>query len=254
VTASVNKNSICSGTEVVFTAAAKEAGPFPAYHWFLNGSPATTGPVYRSAALHDGDAVYCRVTPAQSACPNHAAISDTIRAVVYPLPVLRIIPADTLISIGSCVHFTTVITGTVARYTWNPLPQLQAPVSLQPTTIALNDQTEFSLLVETEKGCKATAKAVVRIIKHLYMPNAFTPNGDGRNDHFRIPPGVKLKLELFSVYDRWGNRVFSTRAIEKGWNGTWKGMPLSTGNYVYVITGSDEKGMVLLKGNVLLVR
>jgi gliding motility-associated-like protein len=86
------------------------------------------------------------------------------------------------------------------------------------------------------------------------MPNAFTPNGDGVNDVFRIPPRTSFSLKEFSVFDRWGNRVFSTQNINEGWDGTLKGVWLNEGIYVYVIKGSNDKGEVVLKGQVALIR
>ena len=86
------------------------------------------------------------------------------------------------------------------------------------------------------------------------MPNAFTPNGDGFNDIFRIPPKVFLHLEEFSIFDRWGNKVFSTRNINEGWDGRFKGHLLDAGSYVYFISGTNEKGDVRAKGTVVLIR
>ena len=86
------------------------------------------------------------------------------------------------------------------------------------------------------------------------MPNSFTPNGDGKNDVFRIPPAVTLDLDEFAVFDRWGNTVFSTKDISKGWDGTWKGQPSAPGVYVYLVKGKSIKGEVLSKGTVILVR
>jgi gliding motility-associated-like protein len=220
----------------------------------LNDRPAVSGPVYKSTTLRDADALYCQVTPKQDACLVQPVSSNTIRVEVYAVPVLRIAPADTVIAMGGTVQFKTAITGTVAQYTWSPLSQLQAPLSLNPTTTVLTDGVEYFLTVTNDKGCKATGKAIVNVIKKLYMANAFTPNNDGINDIFRIPPGVTLTLKSFTVYDRWGNAVFTTRNSTTGWDGTLKGQPLNTGNYVYVIEGTDEKGKVFLKGNVLLLR
>ena len=86
------------------------------------------------------------------------------------------------------------------------------------------------------------------------MPNAFTPNGDGKNEVFRIPPGISLKLKRFSIYDEWGAKVFSTENSSKGWDGTISGKQQATGVYVYIIEGTNEKGKILLKGTFVLIR
>jgi gliding motility-associated-like protein len=83
---------------------------------------------------------------------------------------------------------------------------------------------------------------------------AFTPNGDGKNDVFRIPPDASIDLEVFSIYDRWRNKIFSTKNISQGWDGTIKGIQQATGVYVYMIKGSNEKGKIFLKGSFILIR
>jgi gliding motility-associated-like protein len=74
------------------------------------------------------------------------------------------------------------------------------------------------------------------------------------NDVFRIPPGVNLQLKEFSVFDRWGNRVFNTKNRHHGWDGTYKGKPDAMGTYIYFISGSGGKGRVFKRGAVLLIR
>ena len=88
----------------------------------------------------------------------------------------------------------------------------------------------------------------------LLMPNAFTPNNDGKNDLFRIPPGIPLILDNFSIYDRWGNKIFTTNDLRKGWDGTYKGTKLSTGVFVYTVSGKLNNEDKFLKGTVLLIR
>ena len=86
------------------------------------------------------------------------------------------------------------------------------------------------------------------------MPNAFTPNGDSHNDVFRIPPDTYLNLREFSIFNRWGNKIFTTTDITKGWDGYTNGLPCENGTYVYIITGTNDSGEISLKGTVILVR
>ena len=87
------------------------------------------------------------------------------------------------------------------------------------------------------------------------IPDAFTPNGDGHNDIFRIPPGVDLALEEFEIFNKWGTQVFATNNINTGWDGTYKGEFSEVGVYVYFIKGKTSAGKpVFLKGIVALIR
>lgn len=110
-------------------------------------------------------------------------------------------------------------------------------------------------MVTTGNGCTATGKVTVITGRPLDIPNAFTPNGDGHNDIFRIPPGVQFTLQELNIFDRWGKRVFTTGDVTKGWDGTYQGSPTDTGMYVYLITGKTPVGkLVFLKGTVLMIR
>jgi gliding motility-associated-like protein len=256
VTITTANNDVCKGTYILFTASAQEAGTLPSYQWILNGTPVnnTNSPVFTSNTLSNGDQVSCRVVPQGDVCSTTPVSSNTIIAVINDLPIVRVSPADTTINVGNRVFLRSEVTGNITSYQWSPEDKLEAPVSLRPSTIGLMDNIVYSLTVENDKGCRADSKAIIRVIKQLFMPNAFTPNGDGVNDVFRIPPRTSFSLKEFSVFDRWGNRVFSTQNINEGWDGTLKGVWLNEGIYVYVIKGSNDKGEVVLKGQVALIR
>ena len=111
------------------------------------------------------------------------------------------------------------------------------------------------MVVNTSFGCTATDKITVIAGRPLEIPNAFTPNGDGHNDVFRIPPGVPFNMQDFEIFDRWGKRIFHTQNIIQGWDGTYNGIPADMGTYTYIITGKSASGVpVTLKGTVVLIR
>ncbi|WP_204306850.1 gliding motility-associated C-terminal domain-containing protein, partial [Klebsiella aerogenes] len=83
---------------------------------------------------------------------------------------------------------------------------------------------------------------IVRIYKtgpEIFVPSAFTPNGDGRNDILKpITVGI-TQLFYFRIYNRWGQLVFSTSSIGKGWDGTFGGVKQASGTYVFETLGAD---------------
>ena len=88
----------------------------------------------------------------------------------------------------------------------------------------------------------------------VWIPSAFTPNGDGKNDVFR-PYLHDVRLVDFSVYNRWGERVFISYSKGAGWSGDFKGVPCATGIYFYVVRYrgiTDE--VLVLKGDMTLIR
>ena len=255
LTISASVNDVCAGTAIAFTADAQNAGLSPSYQWILNNaSLSNSTAVFTSNTLSNGDALYCLLTPGNDACSTSPISSNTIVAIIEDLPTITISPADTIITVGQQVRLNTTVTGNISTYQWDPSNKLENALTLSPSTIHLTDNTTYSLTVESDKGCQASAIAIVKVGKPLLMPNAFTPNGDGVNDVFRIAPGVSLQLKEFSIFDRWGNMVFTTNQIGKGWDGILNGTPANSGTYVYYIKGTNEKGTVFLKSTVELIR
>lgn len=90
---------------------------------------------------------------------------------------------------------------------------------------------------------------------NIMMPSAFTPNGDGINDLFKVKYPFPLKQFNMVIYDRWGEKIFETNSIDGAWDGTWKGNPCTQNSYVWIIrfinSGNDAQQ---LKGVVTLLR
>jgi gliding motility-associated-like protein len=108
------------------------------------------------------------------------------------------------------------------------------------------------------QGCYGEDNIIVTIFKtgpDIFVPSAFTPNGDGLNDIiFPICVGIK-QLDFFKIYNRWGQLVFSTNQIGKGWDGLISGTKQGTANFVYMAQAVDYLGHVIFKkGNIVLIR
>ncbi len=90
-----------------------------------------------------------------------------------------------------------------------------------------------------------------------FLPDAFTPNGDGRNDIYRLRWKGDVKNLVFSIYNRYGERVFVSYQPDVGWDGTFHGRPVDMGVYFYDVKfdcGSKEGNRVEYKGDVTLIR
>jgi gliding motility-associated-like protein len=115
------------------------------------------------------------------------------------------------------------------------------------------------LVSTTDHGCKDTIMKVMDIRDEMtvYIPNTFTPNNDNLNDIFNVR-GVGLRPENYSmeIFDRWGNSVYSTRDILKGWDGTIKGQMAGDGVYIYKIkiVGANGEGKKEYIGHVSLLK
>ena len=108
----------------------------------------------------------------------------------------------------------------------------------------------------TSQGCRVTDSIDIYVSAEtaLALPNAFTP-GNGPNGEFKIIKRGIATLKDFSVYDRWGVKVFQTTDINAGWDGTYKGTPQPFGVYIYQVSAVTSTGQGFVKkGNVTLIR
>ena len=141
-------------------------------------------------------------------------------------------------------------------FVWSPAGPLNNPFIANPQAIIYND-TYFYVHITDAIGCTDDDTIFVKAYEGptYYLPNAFTPNGDGLNDVFFPTPVGISSTEYFRVFDRFGSLMFQTREWMKGWDGTLKGKPASSGTYVWMIKGIDKNGSVVeMKGTVILLR
>lgn len=252
---SASENDVCPGTVVAFHAVALNAGSGITYKWNVNNKSVNVNASdYATTLLKDGDRIYCSIIPGSNQCSASEVFSNTITAVIRPVPVITMIPADTLVKAGTELNLKGVVQGSVVSYQWTPEARLNGAGTLTPVTTRLTERTVYTLKVTNAQGCTASSTAVVQIFRPLMMPDAFSPDGDGLNEVYRIPLNTDLKLKQFSIFDRWGNKVFSTTNISKGWDGRLNGKLASTGIYLYVLQGTNESGDVTRKGRIMLIR
>jgi gliding motility-associated-like protein len=142
------------------------------------------------------------------------------------------------------------------HYSWSPVGSLSNPNA--PRTIATPTSTTTYVAAGFDvNNCafRDSVRVTVKYHGNLLIPSGFTPNGDGINDIFKVVnPRVQSLME-FRVFNRWGQEVFSTTNINKGWDGTWKGIPQDIGTYQYLIRVGYADGLTeLYKGDVQLIR
>jgi gliding motility-associated-like protein len=242
---------VCKGDAVTFITTIDNGGNTPVYHWKINGIDAGTNEnTFTSYNLANGDRISCVLT---SSIPCVLPVSsEDLPVVIKPLPVLSAGP-DTAVFPGNSVQLYAHSDGVVQSYSWSPSEGLSGTSLANPIAFA-TDSVTYYLTVTAEDGCQGYAKVKISLLRHLLMPNAFTPNHDGRNDVFRIPYSTALDLKDFSIFDRWGRLVFKTKDISKGWDGYLRGTPADAGSYVYLIRGNFQGEEVNLKGTVILIR
>ncbi|MFZ4059170.1 MAG: T9SS type B sorting domain-containing protein, partial [Ferruginibacter sp.] len=179
-------------------------------------------------------------------------VSDSMVLTVQP-PVVANAGRDTFAVIG--ISHQLQATGGLI-YSWTPTFVLNNPNIANPFA-RLTTDTRFVVRVSDLIGCFDYDTVFVKVYDAIryYVPNAFSPNGDGRNDIFKpIPIGI-VSTEYFRVYNRFGELVYQTSQNGAGWDGTFKGKPQPVGNYVWMVKGKGANSTnIELSGNVVLVR
>ena len=180
---------------------------------------------------------------------------DTFRTsiTVKPLPTINITNRDTVIKYGKSVSLN-VFGGT--QYHWTPMAGISNPNNVNPTASPLVT-TVYRAVGIGMNGCRGedSVKITIDYKSPISAPSAFTPNGDGNNDRFRLMGVTFQTLTEFRVFNRWGQEVFSTQNINDGWDGTFNGKPMDMGAYNYIIrVGYPDGATETLKGDVTLIR
>jgi len=257
VTIADSPSIVCQGVTEAFAATVINGSNAPVFEWLVNGMPTIeSGNVYRSDTLTSGDVVYCLIT-SDASCG--LAKSNSIPVTVYPVPSIA---AGQVFNIpyGQRLELDPVVSGDIVSYDWSPSAGLSDSVVANPVADPPYS-TAYELQVTAAGGCTAKGSITVNVYTPLALPNAFSPNGDGRNDIFYVlggPEGSVIKG--FNIYDRWGQEVFRVHDGAPGdpafgWDGRYGGKPAPAGVYVYEVVMSYPGSRIQrYQGTVVLVR
>jgi|GEM_PF-2140139 len=142
-------------------------------------------------------------------------------------------------------------TSKAVSVTWSPPDVIDHPDSIHPT-VSIRTTTSFVITATSEEGCTASDSIVVFVneVLDLDVATLFTPNGDGRNDTWKMN-----KIELIdgcevAIYNQWGTRVFESTGYDNQWDGMYQGQPLPEATYYYVVTCQQEE----YTGPITLIR
>jgi gliding motility-associated-like protein len=147
-----------------------------------------------------------------------------------------------------------------ATYQWLPATGLSNAAIDNPVAVYYTPATGilYKVMVYNEAGCADSAYVRVKVYEarpSVFVPNAFTPNHDGRNDVLRPVAVGMAHVDYFGIYNRWGQLVFSTTENEQGWDGTIGGIQQPTGTYVWLVKAVDYTGAPYIRrGTLVLLR
>ncbi|AEI51412.1 T9SS type B sorting domain-containing protein [Runella slithyformis] len=173
-------------------------------------------------------------------------------ATVLAAPPLELGPDQYISSTGGVqLNQNGTITNDL-RFQWTPAAGLSSSTISNPYATPAQTTT-YHLTVSGTNGCKSTDTITVAIVKGVYIPDVFTPNGDGINDTWELKGLEEFPEVDIQVFDRWGHAIYRfTKSNRQPFDGTLNGTSLPTGNYAYQII--TESGGHIYRGNLLLLR
>lgn len=144
-------------------------------------------------------------------------------------------------------------------YKWTPTVDSFSCTDCRRPYVTVNQTQTVFVTAENHYGCKTIDSVLLKVVecdpKAVFIPNTFTPNGDGLNDKLFVRGSGLRHLEYFRVFDRWGKLVYDSHNFEEGWDGTIAGKPADQAVYVYMVRGGCSSGSTVdLQGNVTLIR
>ena len=192
-----------------------------------------------------------------------SCIPDTqyVRVVVYSLPGVDAGPDQTIVA-GTTAQLLATSQLSPVFYTWRPAGTLSCVTCPDPIA-SPRATTTYTVVATTDRGCTDSSDVQVKVIceqNQLFVPNTFTPNGDGENDRF-YPRGRGIDIiSRFRIYDRWGGLIFERRDLaandeSNAWDGTVNGVPVPPDVFVFIIEGRCDTGEEFKwQGDIALIK
>ncbi|MFM2190666.1 MAG: hypothetical protein RL491_1052, partial [Bacteroidota bacterium] len=232
------------------------AGSNPEYYWDFGDNSNSTSTAPTHTYTEPGTYGISLQAISAAGCSRQVSFPDTIH--VWPVPIANIVATPPVASIlYPVIQFRD---GGVGADSWlwdfGDVSTLGSGQSTQHS-YELPNIYDVTLYVENQYGCKDTAYTRITIEEEttLYVPNAFSPNGDGVNDMFNIY-GIGITSGTMNIFNRWGQMIYSTDKPQTGWNGVDErsGELCQIGVYVYRIDVVTYKGVKrTITGRVTLV-
>jgi len=254
--------NVCEGNSDVYTFSGTASSAYlnPVYHWQLsndrgvtwNDIPGAVTLSYTRNPTGPGNYWY-RLTVVDATVagiPSCRIASDILVINVHAKPVVSAGP-DRIMLTGSSAELFGKAEGENLVYSWSPNSFISDIKVLTPVVIPPGDM-DYTLSAVSSFGCASEDHVLVKVVAGIYVPTAFTPNGDGKNDRWEIPFLDPAFDATVNVYNRYGQLVYHADGEIVSWDGTIKGVGQASGAYVYVIT--FKQSTLKLKGTLLLLR
>ncbi|MEO6405781.1 MAG: gliding motility-associated C-terminal domain-containing protein [Ferruginibacter sp.] len=234
-------SSICTGTSLILLV---NTAPGLAYRWFPTNS-LTQADIFNPVAIPAGDTRYAVELTNGFLCKDTAYVNIKVQN----KPIVDAGPARYLVA-GQSVQLLGSISGNYASFSWFPVQAITNAQTLSPYVSPSMDMTYF---LKAISSCGIVTDSVnVKRYMGIFIPNSFTPNGDGWNDTWNIPFLYAYPEFELRVFNRYGQLVYARSKNFEPWDGKYQGQLLSPGVYVYQV--KLREAPFFFKGTVTLIR
>lgn len=241
-TASASPGGVCPGESSTLTVEVTNGTAPYTYSWSDGGTGQS-----QSVSPSSTTSYSVQVTDANGCVSNTTQTS----VLVHSPPSVDAGPDVTIVKGES----TQLNASGASQYEWSPSSSLTSTSGANPTA-SPTETTEYTVTGTDANGCSATDQVVVSVEEkiNVFVPQLFSPNGDGNNDVLYVRGGA-IKEFKFVLFNRWGEKVFETEDLNSGWDGTFRGRPVDEGVFVFYLKGSYIDGSEIdAQGNITLIR
>ncbi|WP_420147272.1 gliding motility-associated C-terminal domain-containing protein, partial [Spirosoma sp.] len=192
------------------------------------------------------------VTYTVKAAPECAGTVASRMAVVAPIPTIQLTDSMTTYK-GNTFTMNPVYTGNPNQFQWASSTNLDNPSLANPTVMDIANDITYTINVKNNTGCEARDTIRITVYAGVWVPDAFSPNGDGLNDVWDLPGIEAFPDAIVTIFNRWGEVIYSSgKGYTNPFDGTLNGVSLPGGVYAYIVRTAPARPV--LRGKLMLVR
>jgi len=245
---SIKKDTACETIPLAFSSTNTSIS---IWNWNFGNGTASTAPPFTRAYSNAGTYQVSLMVTDVNNCKSLPAAEVLV---IHPTPIVNAGP-DKIAYVGYPVILDASVSPTsVYKYLWTPAAGLSAANILKPMASPSFNTTYLLSAEDVNTHCKSSDAVFVKSVAEMYIPNAFSPNEDNKNDKWDIPALKQYPNAVVTLFNRYGQKIFETNNyVNNQWDGTFKGAKQPSGSYVYFILLNDERKQVF-QGLVTIIR
>ncbi|MES2568170.1 MAG: choice-of-anchor L domain-containing protein [Bacteroidota bacterium] len=248
----LNNDTICTGGCVTFSSTTTGSSPIT-YKWYYQVGIGTSSVGVAPEACYPSAGSFSVTMVATNACGIDSIIKNNYIK-VYDYPAL-VVGGDTTINIGESAE---IFASGGTNYSWSP--NINGSIvcsSCSSTIVQPTLTTQYIVVASNSIYCRVRDTVTITVDVNcgdFFIPNVFSPNGDGLNDMINVH-GRCISTFNLQIFNRWGEKVFETSSLSESWDGTFRGQKMDTGVFIYKADGVSIDGQSFnMKGNITLMR